>query len=278
MKWSIIGLLSLGILAALCASILVGALRANQANNNTDREQINPQMAVLVAKQDIPAAKIVESEDVLKRTVSSDQLPENYLADPAQVVGKVLRAPMVEGQVFRKSCFAEEGSGLHLATAIPEGMRAVSMNLSNSSSLYGILYPGSTVDVIVSYKGFKQSSSSQTLLENIRVIAVENQTIVTQEDSSTYEKSVVARKTQTVSLLVNPKQAERLQAAMEEGNVSLALRNPLDSKTVQIASRQNEVTNKKAEPDKPEFWEMTIMRNRKHETRKFQLITADTGY
>jgi Flp pilus assembly protein CpaB len=120
---------------------------------------------------------------------------------------------------------------------LPEGMRAVSLSLSSSSISGGLLYPGCVVDVLAS---FRLSSSergqalSTTLLRGINVLAVKGTSVVSQnaegEDNSSSARS--SHSQLTVTLMVDPKQAEALQLASNQGSISLALRNPLDKSPV----------------------------------------------
>jgi pilus assembly protein CpaB len=141
---------------------------------------------------------------------------------------------VVKGQVFTQACFAPQGSGYHLASTLPEGKRAVSVALADYSVLEGLLYPGSTVDVIASFdmrsKGDNHTGViSKTLLHGIQVLAVENQTIVSKPG---IEETAAGRganeNRRRVTLLVNPDQAEMLQLAMVHGVISLAMRKPND--------------------------------------------------
>jgi len=138
--------------------------------------------------------------------------------------------------VLAESCFIENGVAAQVAASLPTGMRAVSVSLSNDSITGGLLYPGCVVDVLAS---FKLSSSergqaiSTTLLREVQVLAVRGASIVSEkeiEQDKSRSPSNYGRV--TVTLMVDPKQAEALQLATENGTISLALRNPLDKSPV----------------------------------------------
>ena len=69
-----------------------------------------------------------------------------------------------------------------------------------------------------------------TLLQDIIVLAVGNQSVVNPETEETNRRDFVVRKADrpTVTLLVDPDQAETLKLAMHMGSVSLTMRNPMD--------------------------------------------------
>ena len=232
MKWSIFGLLFFGIVAAVSAAVLVTSLRAST------RPRGNGEVEFLVAAADLPRSKILDPDSItVKRTPAKDA-PEGCLTNPVQVIGKVLSIPMVEGQPFTRACFASEGSGYRVASVLPDGMRAVSLSLFDYAGLFGLLYAGCTVDVLVALKIDRSGSScddalSVPLLQGVQVLAVEGETLVSGKTAEEGKKSTNLLKKLLVTLMVDAEQAAALQLAMQNGNVSLALRNPMDKAPVQ---------------------------------------------
>ena len=77
--------------------------------------------------------------------------------------------------------------------------------------------PGNTVDVLAARKGKDRRAIIETILTNIKVLAVD-QTAATDEN-----KPVIVR---AVTLEMTPKQAEKIVKARTEGTIQLTLRNP----------------------------------------------------
>jgi len=232
MKLGIIVLVILGLAAAACAAVLMGALNVSSSSADTKSADIE----VAMAKQSLPAMTVITLNHIIKDEVSRNDLPQGQLVSPARVIGRVLAMPVVEGQVLTNSCFVTEGAGSQLAAAIPHGMRAVTVSVSSKSMPDGILlYPGCVVDVLVAYRLSGRSSEGQagstTMLRGIQVIAVAGESVISNSD---VEKESGTRKRTTssglqVTLLVDTKQAEALQIAIENGNISLSIRNPLQA-------------------------------------------------
>jgi pilus assembly protein CpaB len=231
MKWSIAGLLLFGLVAATSAAVLVASLQAGsrpQPSSGT--------VEFLVAASDLPRSKIVSPGSLATRKTPRAEMPEGALTNAVQVVGKVLAVPMVEGQPFTRTCFASEGSGFRVASVLPDGMRAMTLALVDYAGLHGLLYPGCTVDVLSAFRcgtSTRQSEAlSKVLLEDVQVLAVEHETLVsgteTAEGKRRDGQSQSRTKRLLVTLMVDLEQAAALQLAMQHGNVSLALRNPLD--------------------------------------------------
>jgi len=81
------------------------------------------------------------------------------------------------------------------------------------------------------YRLSGQDSVSNTMLRGILVLAVDGETIISiNKDNEEKEESKTSRSNRgsIVTLLVDTKQAEGLLLAVENGNISLSVRNPLD--------------------------------------------------
>lgn len=237
MKWSIVALIALGLIAAISATLLVNALRAD----DTARSAKGDVDAVIVVKT-LPAMAVISSHHVVVQKVPQKGLSPDYCSNPIQVIGKVLSVPVVGGQVLTKSLLITEGSGAQLAAALPFGMRALSVPVANYSVMSGLLYPGCVVDVIATFKlrsrNAKGQAVSMTLLHSIQVLAIQDRSIVSKSDpKDEAAKKMGGRSSslrQTVTLMVNTKQAEALQLAMDNGKITLAMRNPLDQRPVSL--------------------------------------------
>ena len=240
MKWGIIVLLILGIVAAACAAMLIGILRTDSSTSASKNSSSNVEVAM--ARISMPAMTIMTLDHVIKEEVAKENLPEGRLSSPSKVIGKVLAVPVVKGQILTDSCFVTEGTGAQLAAALPYGMRAVSINLSSRAIPEELLlYPGCVVDVLVSFKlssadRSKGQAISTTMLRGIQVLAVAGDSVVSTQDKEG-ESTAKARRTGSVvvvTLMVDPKQAEALQLAANNGSISLAIRNPLDKRLVDM--------------------------------------------
>lgn len=234
MKWSVTILVTLGLLAGLSASILVKFMRSDGAEDSGATET-----EVVLVLEDLSPMTVLKSSHLTVKSVAKNKLPVGCITDPVQAIGKILAVPVVKEQMLTEFCFVKDGSRKQVAAMLPEGMRAVSLSLSSSSISGGLLYPGCVVDVLASFRLTSSSERGQalstTLLRSIQVLAVEGDSVVSQKDEEDEKKQTTARSSQsklTVTLMVDPRQAEALQLASGQGNISLALRNPLDTSPV----------------------------------------------
>jgi pilus assembly protein CpaB len=251
MRIAVVLLVLFGLVAAMSASILFQMFTARSKAQMIE-ERGEPTVTLLLANGPLPAMSVVTGSHVTTKEVPQSQAPEGALLNSVQVVGKVLTRPMVEGEVFSRSSFASGSSGLYLASALPEGKRAVTVAFRDHTAMAGILYPGSVVDVLVTLNSSRESRSSEpistTLLQGLQVLAIGTQTVTAEQEYEDRNPGALSQRGQTnernVTLLVTPKQAELLQLAGQHGEVSLALRNPIDTEPVRHeGTRMSEVTN-----------------------------------
>jgi pilus assembly protein CpaB len=230
MKWGIVILLILGLVAAACAALLMGTLNIKSPASGQKQPQ---KIEVAMARKSLNAGTVITKANIDTETVSRNELPEGNLVSPLQIIGRVLAWPVVEGQVFTEACLVPKGTASILASQIPDGMRVFSVPITSRARPDKILlYPGCVVDVLVEYKLNRTSvgeALSQTMLRGIRVLAISGDTVVSNPDEEDGGKKGSSRRgSLVVSLLVEPKQAEALQLAVENGSITMSLRNPLD--------------------------------------------------
>ncbi|MEX2219251.1 MAG: Flp pilus assembly protein CpaB [Phycisphaerales bacterium] len=238
MRWQFFGLVIVGLIAAVAAALLVASLKSGTPIlrvSQSPAQPVGPQeVEVAVATRGLDRMTTV-SEDMVKIVkMPASSAPAGHYSSAVPVAGQILVAPMAAGQPFTRRVFAASGPGVHLAATLPMGMRAMSVSLSDYSGLDGLLYPGCAVDVLASIdfraKGEQDGEVvSATILRNIQVLAIEDQTAVSGDRPE--ERSAASRmdRRRRITLMVSPKQAEKLQLAMEHGIVSLAMRNPQDT-------------------------------------------------
>ena len=107
------------------------------------------------------------------------------------------------------------GQKATLSAIIQDGMKAVTIRVNDVDGVAGFVLPGDRVDILVTRQADKVSSTSDLVLQNIRVLAVDQ----IADDSA--DKPTVAR---AVTLEVDTIAAQRLSLASSVGALSLALR------------------------------------------------------
>jgi pilus assembly protein CpaB len=231
MKWGMVILLILGVVAALCAAVLMGTLSIKPRATSEKAGNIE----VVLARTSMPASTPVTIENIDTEIVSRDEVPAGSFAKPMQVIGRYLAVPVYEGQVLTESLLIPKGSREELALKIPEGMRAFSVPITSRAKPDSILlYPGCKVDVLVEYDLGRNTAGeaySSAMFRGLTVLAISGDSVIQNPDEEEGGKKSRSRRSgYIVTLLVEPKQAEALQLAAENGSLTMSLRNPNDKR------------------------------------------------
>jgi pilus assembly protein CpaB len=207
---------------------------------------------VLVASGDIALGQIIKESDFQWQSWPAASASGSFIkrssnaGAPKQLSGSIARAPMIAGEPIRElKLVRADGSGF-MAAILPEGMRAVSTEISPETGAGGFILPNDRVDVILSRKNGQSEGQesadaavSQIILGNVRVLAID-QTIEEKFDKDG-KKSVLGK---TVTLELSPAQTETLAMARQTGTISLALRSMADaSKSNNDAAKPESTTS-----------------------------------
>jgi pilus assembly protein CpaB len=193
-------------------------------------QQQSDTVDILVAKTDIGVGRSVSPENLswqpwpvkaagplfIKRAARPNAIEE--------LKGSVARSPFVVGEPIREQKLVKaDGSGF-MSAILPAGMRAVSTEISAETGAGGFILPNDAVDVILTRQQNEQQFVSETVLRNVRVLAID-QTIEEKDG----QKVVIGR---TATLELTPRQAETLVLSRKRGTLSLALRSLADARPV----------------------------------------------
>lgn len=204
-------------------SLLMAAGAAWVANVWVNRQLVTTANAepnvhrVVAAALAIPFATKVESRHLKFVEVPIDVLPEGAFSTLEDVEGKVSTTAISRGEILVSERFASHDRGSTLAALIDKSMRAITVRVDDVIGVAGFLLPGNTVDVLASRKVSQGRAVTETILKNIKVLAVD------QTASANANEPVIVR---AVTLEMTPDQAEVVVKARTEGTIQLTLRNP----------------------------------------------------
>lgn len=177
---------------------------------------------VYAPARDLPVGALIHKTDLKRVSVASKDLPKGALTDERQVLDRVVLYPFSANQPLVDSALSRIGSPAGIPATIPEGYRAVSIQINDSSELAGLIMPGVRVDVLYTRPGTMSEAISSTILQNVKVLAMGK---AVQSGEASDPK---APKVPVATLVVTPDQAKILELAKNQGRLSLSLRNPLD--------------------------------------------------
>ncbi|MEC8319976.1 MAG: Flp pilus assembly protein CpaB [Planctomycetota bacterium] len=288
--------LGLAFAAAAMVSVLQSGL-STSPSADASSGRISPsgpdERIVAVLARDLPAGHRLVAEDLSVEVVPAEEGLADVVETPRTVVGRVLIASGVKGEILRRTNLALPGTGASIAAQLEPGDRAATVTLSDVGSKV-ILYPGARVDVLATMQVLDDSRQRRTytgvILEDRRVLAVDDEiagggsTII--EDDG---RRRTASRTITVTLAVRPGEIERLELASEQGTIGLVLRPMEDAgsgagpgvspETLfggQATSRRTRPSAPSSArpatptPELPDWWEVVVVRDGKEEPHRFR--------
>jgi pilus assembly protein CpaB len=215
------------IAVALAAAATMGVYRA--IKRIPFREIPVAHYSAVVAVRDLPLGTLVAKDDVkLVPWPTSDPLPGGF-DSVDKVVGRGLIAPALQNEPLSEAKLAPIEAGAGLPPTIPEGMRALSVKVNEVIGVAGFTVPGTRVDVLAMVRE-GNDGMSRIVVSDVQVLT--SGTLFDQEQSRKDGKPI---KTTVVTLAVTPADAERIALAATDGQITLALRNPLDQRPVQTS-------------------------------------------
>jgi len=176
---------------------------------------------IVASARPLEAGTQLTAEQLVLVDWPSNLAVEGSVSRAEDVVGRILLYPIPSKEPIRESLLASPGAAIGLTAKIPDGMRAVAVVTNEVNNVSGFLFPGSHVDVLVT---FRPEAGNQpmtvTVLQNIEVLSTGERL---QPDPSGKPQNV-----KVVTLLMTTDDAEKLLLASNQGTVQFVLRNGAD--------------------------------------------------
>jgi pilus assembly protein CpaB len=194
---------------------------------------------VLVADSDLPAGTFVKPQHLRWQRWPTDDVPDSYVLKGVRsdqdMIGAVVRKRIAASEPIIDGAVVKPGERGFLAAVLEPGMRAVSVPINPTSANSGLIFPGDRVDLILTQSLVTSEADgsvrrvSETVLDNIRIIAMGTDTSDDPRQGQSNEKA------KTATFEVTPQQAEKVALLTELGKLSLSLRS-LAAATPEVAA------------------------------------------
>lgn len=186
-----------------------------------------PQVAtekIFVTLVDVDINETITPQMVKLEEWPKDRVPEGAITDLAEIEGLAPSQRLYPGEPVLRAKLIDPNSVAGVSRTIPKGFRVMAVKVSMDTVVAGLIQPGDRVDVLVYLRksGGIDVTGTLTILKNVRVFAVDSRT---GRDLDAEGNSVAVK---TISVLVMPKQVEKLLLASRLGQISLSLRPPDD--------------------------------------------------
>lgn len=218
---------------AVVSAGLAGFLALNLTSGNTGSSaepvvERAPVVNVLVASKSLPVGSRLNADSMHWVSWPKDGIVDGLITEelrPSAVTdleGVVVRLPIFNGEPVRQEKIADSSSRI-MSSLLPAGKRAVATEITVATGAGGFILPNDRVDVIMVRKGAEDGFLTETVLSNVRVLAIDQQ-IEEREDGG---KSVVGT---TATLELTPDQSKVMAVAQQMAErLSLALRSVADA-------------------------------------------------
>lgn len=222
-----------GIMAIAAALLARGLMGGGTPNVEAKVAPQMPMSDVLVASETLQPGQALAAEQLRWQKWPTSSVDSTFITRESVgsvddvVKNSVVRIPLTAGQPVTNAAIVHGNAVGLMAAMLNPGMRAISMPISTDSGAGGFILPNDRIDLILIRKSDGNRVSSNTLLTDVRVLAVD-QTFKQDKDT----KTVIGK---TATLEVTPAQAEQVAKAQNQGVLSLSLR-PLVSGDTAVAS------------------------------------------
>ncbi len=187
-----------------------------------------PKVKVLVASANLPVGTRLNKDTldwadwpeggVVEGIITKDERSEAI----KDLEGAIVRIPLFEGEPIRFEKIADSNSRI-MSSLLPAGKRAVATEISASTGAGGFILPNDRVDVIMVRKGDAGTFLTETILRNVRVLAIDQQ----YQEAKDGNKTVIGS---TATLELTPEQSKVIAVAQQLADrLTLALRSVADA-------------------------------------------------
>ncbi|HYI71148.1 MAG TPA: Flp pilus assembly protein CpaB [Skermanella sp.] len=226
----------LRIFLIVCALLVAGGVSLLTRNYLSAREshmapasEAVATAEVLVVTTDLEIGQIVGERNAAWQKWPKANLNAKYITRESSpdairtLTGAAARQPLFAGEpVTSAKLVKREGAGI-LAIMLRDGYRAVTMKVDEAQGLAGLVKPGDRVDILLTHRVAIPADSelrgerniSEVIAHAVRVLAV-GQEIKGEDDKNKLAKSITVE--------VDPRQAEAITLGRSMGTLSLALR------------------------------------------------------
>lgn len=203
---------------------------------------------VIRATEGVGAYKVISPESVEVHRVDARVATGNMLSLPGrdlseggkayllnQVILHVTKTSIPEGAIINQAMVAENLEDA-FSRKIPQGMRAVTISVTDETGVAGLIRPGDRVDIVGNFQvqagktatGMPiQGLYTQTMLQNVEVLAVGKDAGIGLSEELAKNPLAASEqfsKPSTLTLAVDPANAQKLIHVRNAGTLSASLR------------------------------------------------------
>jgi len=228
----VVGLALLGFVVFTQAKNLTPAPSTGAVKTETIIEKVAYQ-DILSASTDIAFGGRITAENIQWKQWPEEAMSDQYISREdrpealEEYLSGIAKAPIYEGEPITDRRVVLAGDKGLMSALLGPGMRAVTTDISTESAAGGFIQPGDRVDIILTtdvdvtpgmvQTSFEDRYESNTVFENVRVLAIDQTYAVSDESGAAITGS-------TATFEMSQADAELLQVAISAGEIALTLR------------------------------------------------------
>ncbi|HHX50258.1 MAG TPA: Flp pilus assembly protein CpaB, partial [Clostridia bacterium] len=195
--------------------------------------------SVATAVRIMPAKAVINDQMLQFKEMPTEYIHPDAIIDAKDAVGKIVKSDIYVGeQVLSTKLMAKSEPVSGLSAKIEQGKRAMTVPVNNVIALHSMLHIGDHVDILATFENPKEKKSDttnptvvSTFIQNVPVLAINNLLEDPKEATDEF---------QTITLLVEPSQAQQIAMALDQGSIQFVLRNLEDKEKVALPASKLE--------------------------------------
>jgi len=215
-------MIGFAVLFGLLAVFLAQTWLNNQADARmksleAQRKTAPPERTIVVAAKPLRFGDQLSGMSLREIAWPQDALPAGAFGKIADLTAnkRVVLLPIDTNEAVLASKITGPGERATLSAVLDEGMTAVTVRVNDVEGVAGFVLPGDRVDVLLTRQGEKNMATTDVVIEDARVLAIDQLA-----DAKTEKPSVV----KAVTLEVDVVDGEKIALAQMVGTLSLLLR------------------------------------------------------
>ncbi|MEE2758153.1 MAG: Flp pilus assembly protein CpaB [Myxococcota bacterium] len=231
-KLGAIGFTIVAIALALFSAILLARLMKGRGY---DQDAL---VNVVVAKQDLKPGIGIEDAQLELKLWPKKSIPKGAFRSKKTLLASANKVPLhtiLAGEPVLAGRLSHPKKGSGMAPLIPQDLRAFPVKIERWVAASKMVYPGALVDVMSTVKLEEGGFTSRTILQGVKVIAVngavDGMTFI--RGNPKQKKKAVKKAMSVATLLLTPTEAEELALATRIGKIDIVLRSASDEAKIE---------------------------------------------
>jgi len=207
-----------GVLAVFIAQVWLNNQADKRARSMESNQKPVAMQTIVVAAKPLRFGTELNAGMLRETPWPTASMPSGAFAKISDVIGqgrRVVLTPIEPNEPVLALKITGAGQRATLSALVKPGMKAVTIRVNDVEGVGGFVLPGDRVDVVLTRQIDKGNASTEIVLQNTRVLAV---------DQTADDRAAKATVAKSVTLEVNTVNAQKLWLASSVGSLSLLLR------------------------------------------------------